>query len=91
MKSFVGIHPEIFAKKPSVTEQELNAQIEEVDAMAASSNGIGEIGLDPAYGSQAVQERIFVRQLEIAESRKAPISLHSRNSVSKILSIDPLF
>jgi TatD DNase family protein len=87
VKALVGIHPEIFARRHSISEGELNTQIEEVEGMAASSSGIGEIGLDSAYGNGALQERIFVRQLEIAESRKAAVSIHSRNSVSKILSI----
>ncbi|MDG7048565.1 MAG: TatD family hydrolase [Nitrososphaerota archaeon] len=51
-------------------------------------DGIGEIGMDPSYeADMAFQRRIFESQLEIAERRNEPISIHSRGATSLVLSV----
>ena len=43
---------------------------------------VGEIGLDYHYDNspREVQRRVFVRQMEIAASRRKPISIHTRDA-----------
>jgi TatD DNase family protein len=81
---FAGIHPE-FAQTEDVTQF-----IKIVDNNLDSIEGIGEIGLDPAYrsskqSSYEAQKEIFNSMLGLAERTKKPVSLHSRNSVDEIL------
>jgi TatD DNase family protein len=55
-------------------------------------NGIGEIGLDPAYYNQQKnteisQVQVFNKMLSIAETYDKPVSIHSRNSLDQILNV----
>jgi len=88
--SFVGIHPDVVRPKnygKSVTPEILDEMIEGVRKIAGRSSGIGEIGLDPKYGFEKEQERLFHGMLSICEKTTLPSSIHNRNSVAKILDI----
>jgi TatD DNase family protein len=86
---FAGIHPE-FAQTEDVTRF-----IEIVDNNLDSIDGIGEIGLDPAYASSKgqlrggssyeAQKEVFNIMLGLAERTKKPVSIHSRGSLDEIL------
>jgi TatD DNase family protein len=84
---FVGIHPEIFARP---TNQPLNRSLidsvtEKVGLLARDASGIGEIGLDPKYGNPELQNYLFEKMLQLAESTSLPVALHCRDSVSELL------
>ena len=72
---FVGIHPQFAGEN-----------VEGIRLMAESHNisGIGEIGLDPTYGTDG-QAAAFEAQLEIAEKIGLPVSVHSRKSLDAVL------
>ena len=81
---FVGIHPE-FAQT-----EDVNKFIKIVDNNLDSIEGIGEIGLDPAYttskeSSYDAQKEVFNSMLGLAERIRKPISIHSRSSIDQIL------
>ncbi|MFY9796813.1 MAG: TatD family hydrolase [Candidatus Nitrosopolaris sp.] len=81
---FAGIHPE-FAQTEDVTRF-----IEIVNNNLDSIDGIGEIGLDPAYtsskeSSYEKQKEVFNNMLGLAERIKKPVSIHSRRSLDQIL------
>lgn len=50
---------------------------------------IGEIGLDNHwdYGSRELQEELFINQLELAESLKLPIIIHTRDADEQMIAI----
>lgn len=76
---FVGIHPE-FA--------DVEALPELAKLASSSPAGIGEVGLDPTYGtSMDVQRAVFVSQLDTAERLGLPVSIHSRKSLDMVLDI----
>ena len=72
---FVGIHPQFAGE-----------DVESIRLMAESHSisGIGEIGLDPTYGTDG-QAAAFEAQLEIAEGLGLPVSVHSRKSLDAVL------
>ena len=72
---FVGIHPQFAGE-----------DVEKIRLMAESYriSGIGEIGLDPTYGNDG-QRAAFEAQLEMAEKRDLPVSVHSRKSLDAVL------
>jgi TatD DNase family protein len=82
---FVGIHPDIFQK--SGADFDLEQAVEKLRDLSEYSSGIGEIGLDPKYGFLEKQEQLFLSMLEISEATGLPTTIHSRDSVSKILEI----
>lgn len=74
VRAFLGVHP---------------SDVSEVSASDAlgrlfeSSDGIGEIGLDPKYsdsGPGSLQMKAFVDQLRVAERLGKPVQVHSRGS-----------
>ncbi len=88
---FVGIHPQTFGfagENGSKFEADhLEKQLERVGKLVKQASGVGEIGIDPKYSQIELQEYLFTKQLEIAEKERKPISIHSRNSVRRILEI----
>ncbi len=91
---FVGIHPGIFrenADDTNLRKPAIEPMIEEVRNLAYAALGIGEIGIDPKYGSVEKQEQLFLSMLSLCEKTTLPITIHSRDSVSKILQILPTF
>ncbi len=91
---FVGIHPDAFkpdANKKEFTLELLDKMVDGIQDAAGRSRGIGEIGLDPKYGSDKAQEKLFREMLSISESTSLPSSIHNRSSVSRILEIISTF
>jgi Mg-dependent DNase len=83
--NFIGIHPQYATENISKFEEIVTDNVNNID-------GIGEIGLDPAYYDQEgntkpLQYEVFNKMLTIAEAYGKPVSIHSRNSLDEILSI----
>jgi len=83
---FVGIHPEIFRGEDKL-RLNIEMMIQTVSSLASASKGIGEIGMDPKYGHIESQEPIFLSMLSLAERTGLPVSIHSRDSVPRIIEI----
>jgi len=78
-----GIHP---TSAPQATP----ALLDEVGQLSHDPRvlAIGEIGMDFHHGVPAdVQERVFVRQMEIARAARKPIVIHSRDAWPETLSL----
>jgi TatD DNase family protein len=83
--NFVGIHPQFADEDISMFEEMVTSNLHSI-------NGIGEIGLDPAYYNQQKnteisQVQVFNKMLSIAETYDKPVSIHSRNSLDQILKV----
>lgn len=83
--NFVGIHPQHVNNDMSTFEEMVTSNIESID-------GIGEIGLDPTYidgdkNTEKLQDQVFNKMLTIAETFDKPVSIHSRQSLDKILNV----
>ena len=83
--NFVGIHPQFTDENISMFEDIVTVNLHSI-------NGIGEIGLDPAYYNQQKnteisQVQLFNKMLSIAETYDKPVSIHSRNSLDQILNV----
>ena len=81
---FAGIHPEF------VHTEDIAKFIEIFNNNLDSIDGIGEIGLDPAYAgsnlsSYEKQKEVFNIMLALAERTGKPVSIHSRGSLDHIL------
>ena len=79
VKAFVGVHPSQVLKERSLTwlEQDMRR-----------ASGIGEIGLDPKYSekwSGSAQMKAFLAQLEMAQTARKPIQVHSRDAERECL------
>ncbi len=74
MKSFVGIHP-----SEALVEKDPAA----ITKLAKRADGIGEIGLDPHYSEvseNGKQMEVFVAQVQLAESSRKPVQVHTRGA-----------
>jgi len=74
VRVFLGVHP---------SEAKRDLDLQELERLTASADGIGEIGLDPKYSGisgRSAQMDIFTRQLELAERLEKPVQVHSRNA-----------
>jgi TatD DNase family protein len=83
--NFVGIHPQFADENISMFEEIVTSNLHII-------NGIGEIGLDPAYYNQQKnteisQVHVFNKMLTIAETYDKAVSIHSRNSLDQILNV----
>ena len=83
--NFVGIHPQFADENISMFEDIVTLNLHSID-------GIGEIGLDPAYynlqkNTEISQVQVFNKMLSIAETYDKPVSIHSRNSLDQILNV----
>lgn len=86
VRQFVGIHPEAAAREDLDKFKEiLRSNIKSID-------GVGEIGLDGTYDvPYDRQKQVFNAMLELAESEKKPVSIHSRKALDDILEILPSY
>jgi len=79
---FIGIHP------GSASTEEISS-FENILIRETEFLGIGEIGLDGTYGTDAVtiekQRIMFDQMLSIAKRLNKPISVHSRGAVTETL------
>jgi TatD DNase family protein len=84
---FIGVHPEIFAKNNGVkpSKSNLDSIIENLIKLVPFCCGIGEIGLDPKYGSDLEQKYLFQLMLRLSEKTELPVSIHNRDSVPLVL------
>lgn len=85
---FLGIHP-------GKASENIEPVSELIIRHSKEISGIGEIGLDNTY-TEAIdslkrQEMVFNTLLALAEKLKKPVSIHSRRSLDKILSILPSY
>ncbi len=89
MYSICGIHPsEIAESKAGIDEQVLRIKelVQKNDKVVA----IGEIGLDYHYDdgpSEELQKYAFIRQIELANELKLPISIHTRDAIDDTIAI----
>ena len=73
----VGVHPHDAAKFDADAAARVEALCDHPKVLA-----VGEIGLDYHYDNspREVQRQVFIRQMEIAASRRMPISIHTRDA-----------
>lgn len=81
----VGTHPHEAKDYSAQVEREYVRMARECDKVVA----IGEIGLDYYYehSQPAIQKRVFVRQLEMADELDLPVVIHSRSAESDMYPI----
>ena len=83
-----GIHPSDVPQ----TEEKLWKDIEKIKELATKRNkvvAIGEIGLDYHYDGcdKDMQQKAFIKQIELANELKLPICIHTRDSIDDTISI----
>ncbi len=83
-----GIHPSEIPQ----TENELWKEIEKIKELAIKNKkvvAIGEIGLDYHWNSdnKDMQEKAFIKQIELANELNLPISIHSREAIDDTIAI----
>ena len=72
---FVGVHPSAAGSDPGPVLE-----------MASSASGVGEVGLDPSYGTgEGRQKEVLGAMLSCAERLDLPVSVHSRKSLDGVL------
>ena len=86
--SAVGVHPEEIPQ----TEEELWKSICEIEELAIYNRktvAIGEIGLDYHWreDNKELQKYAFIKQIELANKLKLPISIHSRDAIDDTIQI----
>lgn len=86
--SAVGVHPEEIPQ----TEEELWKSICEIEELAINNRktvAIGEIGLDYHWrdDNKELQKKAFIKQIELANKLKLPISIHSRDAIDDTIQI----
>ena len=86
VRQFVGIHPEAAAREDLDKFKEIyRANLQFID-------GVGEIGLDGTYDvPYHKQKQVFNAMLELAESTKKPVSIHSRKALDDVLEMLPSY
>lgn len=86
--SAVGVHPEEIPQ----TEEELWKSICEIEELAIYNRktvAIGEIGLDYHWreDNKELQKDAFIKQIELANKLKLPISIHTRDAIDDTIQI----
>jgi TatD DNase family protein len=87
---FVGIHPEIVLQNTSkgMEKGHVERSLQRLKELLNKAAGLGEIGIDPKYGSESLQLRVFEQQIQMSNSETSmPITIHSRNSITQITEI----
>ncbi|MDK2801763.1 MAG: TatD family hydrolase [Oscillospiraceae bacterium] len=82
--STVGFHPH-YAKDVDGDYIDILEEMSRQESVV----GIGEIGLDYHYGGEdkAIQKRVFINQLKLAERIKKPVVIHSRDALDDSVEI----
>lgn len=88
MYAMCGIHPSDIPQ----TEDKLWKDIEQIKKIATKENkvvAIGEIGLDYHYDGfdKEMQQKAFIKQIELANELNLPISIHTRDSIDDTINI----
>ncbi len=84
----VGLHPEEIPQ----LEEELWKTILQIKDLAIQNKkvvAIGEIGLDYYWNKEnkELQKQAFIRQIELANELKLPVSIHTRDAIDDMISI----
>lgn len=84
----VGLHPEEIPQ----SEEELWKTILQIKDLAVQNKkviAIGEIGLDYYWNkyNKELQKQAFIKQIELANELKLPVSIHTRDAIDDMISI----
>ena len=84
----VGLHPEEIPQN----ENEMLKTISQIKELATENNkvvAIGEIGLDYYWrqDNKELQKEAFIKQIELANELKLPISIHTRDAIDDMIEI----
>ena len=86
--AMVGIHPSEIPQN----EYQLWKDIEQIKNLATQNKkvvAIGEIGLDYHYDGfdKEMQQKAFIKQIEVANELNLPISIHTRDAIDDTIAI----
>ena len=84
----VGLHPEEIPQ----SEEEMWKTILQIKDLAVQNKkvvAIGEIGLDYYWNKEnkELQKQAFIKQIELANELKLPVSIHTRDAIDDMISI----
>lgn len=84
----VGLHPEEIPQN----EEEMLKTISQIKELAIQNNkvvAIGEIGLDYYWrqDNKELQKEAFIKQIELANELKLPVSIHTRDAIDDMIAI----
>ena len=84
----VGLHPEEIPQ----SEEELWKTILQIKNLAVQNKkvvAIGEIGLDYYWNKETkeLQKQAFIKQIELANELRVPVSIHTRDAIDDMISI----
>ena len=84
----VGLHPEEIPQ----SEDELWKTILQIKDLAVQNKkvvAIGEIGLDYYWNKETkeLQKQAFIKQIELANELRVPVSIHTRDAIDDMISI----
>ena len=84
----VGLHPEEIPQ----SEEELLKTISQIKELATENKkvvAIGEIGLDYYWkqDNKELQKIAFIKQIELANELKLPVSIHTRDAIDDMIAI----
>lgn len=84
----VGLHPE---EIPQLDEEMWKTilQIKELAVQNKKVVAIGEIGLDYYWNKETkeLQKQAFIKQIELANELRVPVSIHTRDAIDDMISI----
>lgn len=89
MYAICGIHPNEIA----LTEKEIDEEILQIKKLILENKkvvAVGEIGLDYHYEdgpATELQKYAFIKQIELANELKLPISIHTRDAIDDTIAI----
>lgn len=83
-----GIHPSEIPNSEEKQEEMIN-QLEDLIKKSKKVIAIGEIGLDYHWNSEnkLMQKKAFLKQIELANKLKLPISIHTRDAIDDTIYI----
>ena len=84
----VGLHPEEIPQ----SEEEMWKTIFQIKDLAVQNKkvvAIGEIGLDYYWNKEnkEIQKQAFIKQIELANELRVPVSIHTRDAIDDMISI----
>lgn len=84
----VGLHPEEIPQ----SEEEMWKTILQIKDLAVQNKkvvAIGEIGLDYYWNKEnkEIQKQAFIKQIELANELRVPVSIHTRDAIDDMISI----
>ena len=84
----VGLHPEEIPQE----EEEMLKTISQIKGLATQNKkvvAIGEIGLDYYWrqDNKELQKEAFIKQIELANELKLPVSIHTRDAIDDMIAI----